>query len=95
MQNRLGDTLKNKMYYNDWSVVNVVEKYPKDSLAIIIDCGTEDFIIQMSKATHDKMAKLKIPHDYIERPGKHDWPYWSNAVKYQLLFFKEYFKKAK
>lgn len=93
MQNLLGDTLKNRKYYEDWSVINVIDKYPKDSLAIIIDCGTEDFIFQMSKATHEKMVRLKIAHDYIERPGKHDWPYWENAVKYQLLFFKEYFKK--
>lgn len=94
MQKRLGDTIKNQKYYNDWAVVNVIENYPKDSLAIIIDCGTEDFIYQMSKDTHEKMMRLKIPHDYIERPGKHDWPYWGIAVRYQLLFFKEYFKKS-
>ena len=95
MQKRLGDTIQNKRFYNDWSVINVVEKYPKDSLAIIIDCGTEDFIFPMSKQTHEKMLRLKIPHDYIERPGKHDWPYWANAVKYQLLFFKEFFNKQR
>lgn len=32
------------------------------------------------------MVRLKIPHEYIERPGKHDWAYWRNAVEYQLLF---------
>jgi S-formylglutathione hydrolase FrmB len=94
MQKILGDTLKNKKYFEDWAVVNVIEKYPKDSLAIIIDCGTEDFILAMSKSTHDKMMKLKIPHDYIERPGKHDWNYWAKAVRYQMLFFKEYFKRS-
>jgi S-formylglutathione hydrolase FrmB len=90
---RLGDTIANLKYYNEWSVLNVIENYPKDSLAIIVDCGTSDFIYSMSKAVHDKMMKLKIPHDYIERPGKHDWFYWANAVRYQLVFFKEYFKK--
>jgi len=39
------------------------------------------------------MLQLKIAHDYIERPGKHDWNYWRNAVKYQLLYFREYFQK--
>jgi S-formylglutathione hydrolase FrmB len=95
MQKRLGDTIANKNYYNDWSAMNVIEKYPKDSLAIILDCGTEDFIYLMSKALHDKMMKLKIRHDYIERPGKHDWNYWGNAVKYQLLFFRDHFNKTK
>ncbi|TDH29036.1 esterase family protein [Segetibacter sp. 3557_3] len=93
MDKLLGDTIANQKYYHDWSVVNLVEHYPKDSLAIIIDCGTEDFIYPMTKATHEKMLQLKIPHDYIERPGKHDWPYWNKAVRYQLLFFKEYFRK--
>lgn len=95
MEKLLGDTIKNLKYYEDWSVVNVIDQYPNDSLAIIIDCGLSDFIYQMSKATHEKMVRLKIPHDYIERPGKHDWPYWANAIKYQLVFFEEYFKKTK
>jgi S-formylglutathione hydrolase FrmB len=95
MQKRLGDTITNKKYYQDWSVMKVMEQYPKDSLAIIIDCGTEDFIYGMSKAAHEKMMKLKIQHDYIERPGRHDWKYWDKAVRYQLLFFKEFFEKGR
>jgi len=94
MQKRLGDTITNKKYYQDWSVMKVIEQYPKDSLAIIVDCGTEDFIYGMSRAAHEKMMKLKIKHDYIERPGKHDWKYWDKAVRYQLLFFKEFFDKG-
>jgi S-formylglutathione hydrolase FrmB len=90
---RLGDTILNKKYYTDWSVLNVIEKQPSDSLAIIMDCGLQDFIYGMTKATHEKLISLKIPHDYIERPGKHDWKYWANAVRYQLIFFNEYFKK--
>jgi enterochelin esterase-like enzyme len=35
----------------------------------------------------------KIPHDYIERPGKHDWNYWRNAVQYQLLYFSRFFQQ--
>ena len=90
---RLGDPKTNKAIYHDFSALTAIEKYPKDSLAIIVDCGLQDFIIGMSKATHEKMVKLKIPHDYIERPGKHDWPYWANAVQYQLLYFKNFFEK--
>jgi S-formylglutathione hydrolase FrmB len=91
---RLGDTITNLKYYNDWSVMKVMESYkPKDSLAIIMDCGLQDFIYFMSKAAHEKLVKLGIAHDYIERPGKHDWPYWSNAVRYQLVFFRTFFSK--
>lgn len=90
---RLGDTLLNKMYYEQYSSMKEMERLPKDTLAIIIDCGIQDFIFGMSKSAHEKLLKLKIKHDYIERPGKHDWKYWGNAIKYQLLFFREYFNK--
>jgi S-formylglutathione hydrolase FrmB len=91
---RLGDTVTNRRYYRELSIMKEMERYPKDSLAIIIDCGTEDFIIEMSRAAHQKMLQLKIPHDYTERPGKHDWRYWGRAVEYQLLFFRNYFNRA-
>jgi S-formylglutathione hydrolase FrmB len=89
---RLGDTT-NKERYREYSIMKQMENYPKDSIAIIMDCGTEDFIIEMSRVAHQKMLTLKIPHDYIERPGKHDWKYWTTAIEYQLLFFSNYFRK--
>jgi len=88
----LGDTA-NKSLYREHSIIGQMEKYPKDSVAIIIDCGIDDFVIEMSRMTHQKMLQLKIPHDYIERPGRHDWNYWANAIEYQLLFFRKYFDK--
>jgi S-formylglutathione hydrolase FrmB len=90
MEQRLGDT-SNKERYRQYSIMGEMEKYGKDSLAIIVDCGTEDFIIEMSRAAHRKMLALKIPHDYTERPGRHDWNYWRTAVEFQLLFFRNYF----
>jgi S-formylglutathione hydrolase FrmB len=94
VEKRLGDTT-NKQRYREYSIMKEMENYPKDSLAIIMDCGTEDFIIEMSRMAHNKMLSLKIPHDYIERPGKHDWKYWSNAIQYQLLYFKKHFDRNK
>jgi S-formylglutathione hydrolase FrmB len=91
----LGDTIVNNQYYRDWVVFNMVEKMPAQPLSIIMDCGTEDYIYPMTKRTHDRMMQLKIPHDYIERPGKHDWAYWRNSIPYQLMFFKKYFLKGK
>ncbi len=39
------------------------------------------------------MVQFKIPHEYIERPGKLEWAYWRNAVQYELLFFNNYFER--
>ncbi len=89
----IGDSASHAEKWKTYSVNTVIESYPKDSIAIIIDCGTADFFYDVNKALHEKMLQLKIPHDYIERPGKHDWAYWRNAVQYQLLFFRKYFQK--
>lgn len=94
MDKLLGDTVNFKKRYKDYSIFGEMERYPKDSLAVIVDCGTEDFIIEMSRLTHQRMLALKIKHDYIERPGQHDWNYWATAVEYQLLYFRNYFDKT-
>lgn len=93
VEKRLGDTGINKKYWNDWSALNVIEKKPSDSLSIIIDCGTEDRVMPMNRAMHEKMLKLNIAHDYTERPGNHDWHYWENSIDFQLLYFNKLFKK--
>ncbi len=94
VEKRLGDTALNRKYWHDWSALNVIEQYPKDSLDIIIDCGTEDRVLPMNRAVHEKMLKLKIPHDYTERPGEHNWAYWNKSIDYQLLFFRRHFDRV-
>lgn len=91
---RIGDSITHADNWRKYSVMHVVEQYPKDSIAIIIDCGVDDFFYGNNKELHQKLVALKVPHDYIERPGKHDWTYWGNAVAYQLLFFRNYFDKS-
>jgi S-formylglutathione hydrolase FrmB len=95
LSEKIGDTINYKNNWTSYSVTTVIETPASDSLAIIIDCGTEDFFYSVNHALHEKMVRLKIPHDYIERPGKHDWAYWNNAVEYQVLFFADYFRKMK
>ena len=95
IEKRLGDTIVNRQYYLNWSVINVIEKYPKDSVAVIFDCGTQDFFIEANRRTHAKMLQLKIPHTYTERPGEHNWDYWNRALRYQLLFFRQFFSSGK
>lgn len=93
VEKRLGDTLTNASYWNNWSVLNVIEQYPKDSLSILIDCGTEDRVLPMNRLVHEKMLRLKIPHEYLERPGEHNWPYWNNAIDYQLFYISNVFSR--
>ncbi len=93
VEQRLGDTATNKKYWTDWSVLNIIDNKPSDSLAIIFDCGTEDRVLTMNRLVHEKMVQLKIPHDYTERPGNHDWNYWNTAIDYQLIYMSKHFKR--
>ena len=90
---RIGDTIHHADNWINYSVSHVIETYPKDSLAIIFDCGNDDSFAGINRQLHAKMLSLKIPHDYTERPGKHDWAYWRTALEFQLLFLKRFFSR--
>lgn len=92
---RIGDTLTHAKEWHDMTVLNLVENYSNTSLKLMIDCGIKDIFINGNRRLHQKLLDLKIPHDYIERPGQHDWNYWQNGIPYQLLFFKRFFDAAK
>lgn len=90
---RIGDTITHAEDWKNFSVFNMIDHYPKDTLAITFDCGLSDPFIRINQQLHQKMKDLNIPHDYTERPGKHEWPYWRNSIGYHLLFFRNYFNK--
>jgi len=81
-------------YRDNWeknTVINLVYLLEPGSLKLIIDCGSEDFFYEVNCRLHDELAYRNIPHDFISRPGKHNWEYWSNAIGYQALFFHNFF----
>ncbi len=93
MAKRLGSLKDNAETWDKYTVTNQLDLLKPNSLAIIFDCGTDDFFYKVNVELHDKLLALKIPHDFIVRPGAHNWPYWTNAVGYQMLYFSNYFKK--
>ena len=91
---QLGPYEKNPLRWDSLSVVNMVNQIQPDNLAIMIDCGTDDFFFEVNRDLHRRLLEADILHDYVERPGVHNWAYWDNAIKYQMLFFSEFFKEA-
>ncbi len=88
---RIGDTILQANNWHDMSVVNLIENYTSTAVKIFFDCGGKDIFIDGNRRLHQKMLQLKIPHTYIERPGEHNWNYWSNAIPFQLLYFQRFF----
>jgi putative tributyrin esterase len=44
-------------------------------------CGNEDFLIQNNRDFLKAMNDKKIPHEYREHPGVHDWVFWDDQVR--------------
>jgi putative tributyrin esterase len=57
---------------------------------IYLDCGTEDFLIQQNRDFNLLLAEKKIPHEYRELPGKHDWVFWEAQVQEFLELSRRY-----
>jgi S-formylglutathione hydrolase FrmB len=54
-----------------------------------IDCGTEDFLLQDNRDFHKHLEDLKLPHEYQEFPGAHNWEYWDNHVREAIAFHRK------
>lgn len=94
LKDRLGLYPFNKKLWEAHCVTNMIQHIPND-LKILIDCGIDDFFMPVNRTFHEKLLKSHIPHDYTERPGGHDWEYWANATRFQLLYFHHYFNGIK
>lgn len=87
----LGDYSSHKENWDRNVVINLVDSLQNGDLKIIFGCGVNDFFINVNRALHQKLLDKKIDHDYVERPGEHNWDYWNNAIQFQLLFFHNFF----
>jgi S-formylglutathione hydrolase FrmB len=94
MAKRLGSYSEQPERWEKNTIINLLYLLKPNSLKLIIDCGTEDFFYRVNENLHAQLLLRNIPHDYITRPGAHDWSYWSNAIQYQLLFMSNYFNSA-
>lgn len=48
---------------------------------LYVDCGTEDFLIQQNRDFVGLLMEKKIPHEFRQLPGKHDWVFWNSQVQ--------------
>ncbi len=94
MSAQLGAYDQNKEVWDKHAAINAIGKLKNNQLAIIIDCGVNDFFLDVNREFHKALVEKGITHEYIERAGKHDSAYWRNSIIYQLFFFNEYFAQG-
>jgi putative tributyrin esterase len=88
----LGSETENYDRFVANSVVNMVDLLHGNNLALIIDCGVNDGLIEINREVHRRLLYNHSPHDYTERPGAHNWEYWQNALPYQVAFLHQVLK---
>lgn len=58
---------------------------------LYVDCGTEDFLFQNNREFVDLLLEKKVPHEFRQLPGGHNWKYWDAQVREFLeLAFKHF-----
>jgi len=60
---------------------------------IYLDCGTEDFLFQNNREFVNLLIEKKVPHEYRQLPGAHDWKYWDKQVQEFLQLADRVFSK--
>ena len=51
---------------------------------LYLDCGTEDMLVLVNHQFAGLLREKKIPHEYRELPGDHNWQYWDQQVQEML-----------
>lgn len=60
-----------------------------------LDCGTEDMLVLQARDFNLLLAEKKIPHEYRELPGVHNWVYWNSQVLEFLRVSERFIVSAK
>ncbi len=47
---------------------------------VYLDCGTEDVLLSTNRSFAEVLRGKKIPYEYRELPGTHNWKYWDTQV---------------
>ena len=48
---------------------------------LYLDCGTEDFLFTHNRQFVDLLVEKKVPHEFRQLPGAHNWKYWGKQVQ--------------
>lgn len=69
----------------DNDIYKIVREMPADKMKALpfmyIDCGTEDSLIALNREFDALLFEKKIPHEYRQLPGAHNWQYWEAQIQ--------------
>ncbi|MGB4293320.1 MAG: alpha/beta hydrolase-fold protein [Bacteroidales bacterium] len=60
--------------------------------AYVMETGTEDFLVYAGNVEFNRFLEDKgIQHNFITRPGTHDWNFWMTCLPKAIAFISKYF----
>ena len=66
-------------------VLRLAAEFPAERIPqlpyIYLDCGQSDPWLNSNRRFAEILRERKIPVEFHELPGKHDWPYWDQQVR--------------
>lgn len=91
------DPAKDKLYIvsqsvRDHSALKFIDEADEATLAKLrtvkwfIDCGDDDFLLDLSTGLHQKMRDKKVKSELRVHNGVHNWEYWHLALRDALPF---------
>ncbi len=85
-QEMLGKDLIYDAPFSTYTAVGLADQMKENGIALFMDCGVEDFLLETNRQMHQLLLENGTAHDYTERPGAHTWEYWTDALPFHLLF---------
>jgi putative tributyrin esterase len=46
-----------------------------------LDCGSGDMFLEVNRKFVAQLQQMKIPYEFHEMPGGHEWKYWDGAIQ--------------
>ena len=73
------------------AIINQIATLKQHRQLLYLDCGSDDFFIEVNRQLHQALRTNNISHYYAEWPGSHNWDYWRESIQYQMVFFNQFF----
>lgn len=89
----LGEDLSYNSPFSTYTAVGLVDKMKVNGIALLMDCGVDDFLLKTNRQMHQLLLENGTPHEYTERPGAHTWEYWTDALPFHLLFIDKHLSR--
>lgn len=65
-------------------IFKLVSEMPVDKIKnlpfVYLDCGTEDFLYKSNREFANLLQERRIPHEFRELPGVHNWVFWDSQI---------------